>query len=213
VFEFAEGFEPRDHFGELRVEPVDLKGVVEQVAANLGGVGSVGRDRDVGEALFSSEGMARESAGGPLAGPPTFAGEAGMVTGGWEEMREDGKFVGQGAGEHARFADLPEVSAGAHGAARRGAGRAGAKRVREPPALARDAAEGGRADRALPADPRVAPRLIVADNKKDVGWARHGGRGLDGSGGVNRGHRRKGGQQGNGNHGGPPQVWRGREER
>ena len=114
---------------------------------------------------------------------------------------------------HCGLADLPELSAGEHGTARRGAGRAGAKRVRSPHALARDAVEGGRADRALPADPRVAPRRIVADNKNVVGRARQGGRGLDGSGGVNRGHRLKGGQQGNGNHGDPPQVWRGREGR
>jgi hypothetical protein len=51
VVQLAEGFERCDHLGELRVEAVDLEGVVEQVAADLGGVGPVGRDRDVGEAL------------------------------------------------------------------------------------------------------------------------------------------------------------------
>ena len=48
VVEFAEGFERRDYFGELRVEAVDLAGRVEQVAADFGGVGPVGRDRHVG---------------------------------------------------------------------------------------------------------------------------------------------------------------------
>ena len=55
VVEFAEGFELRDYFGELRVEGVDLAGGVEQVAADFGGVGPVGRDRDVGEALAGFE--------------------------------------------------------------------------------------------------------------------------------------------------------------
>lgn len=69
VVEFADGFELREYFGELRVESVDLEGVVEQVAADLGGVGPVGRDRDVGEALFSSEGMARGPPAGHSPGP------------------------------------------------------------------------------------------------------------------------------------------------